>query len=103
MIQPCLMRERGCRAQADGQVVSCEGWAAADMVMTGFQLGWLAREAAEGAPGQLAELLRNGDPDLSICDAMGGRLYAALLSVYADYERVAPTNQSDTLTKDSKP
>lgn len=100
VLQPCLMQERGCRAQADGQLVSCDGWGAADMVLTGFQLGWLAREAATGAPGQLVELLRTGDPDLSISEAMGGRLYTALLDVYSIYAEAAPADRAGAPIED---
>jgi hypothetical protein len=81
-------------SQVDQAVSAFEGLTRSqiDTVMTGFRIGWLARETVEGA-----------DPDLSICDAMGGRLYDALLAAHADYEREAPTNQPDSLTRDSKP
>jgi hypothetical protein len=97
------MQERGCRAQADGQLANCEGWAAADLVLTGFTLGWLAHEAATGEPGQLAELLRNGDPDLDVSEAMGGRLYAALVSVFASYADQTGADLTDTDEEDPAP
>lgn len=83
-VQPCLLAGRGCGAQANGQPVSCSGWDAADLVMRGFQIGWLAREAANGAPGRIVAFARDLDANLDLYEELGPHLLAAIAEIVGD-------------------
>jgi hypothetical protein len=87
---PCLLSQRGCLAQAGENRVNCEGWEASDLVMLGFQLGWLARQAVDGDPDRIAAFLRDRDPNLELREELSPRLVEALHKVFGQSPIFAP-------------
>jgi hypothetical protein len=94
-----MLAPEGCRGLDPALDDNCRAWDAADVLLTGFKLGWLAN----GPPGALESFLRDGDPDLELSESLQGHLATAVLRVLGPPEDAAPEARdlaSDHLAED---
>jgi hypothetical protein len=89
-----MLAQEGCPGLDPALSDSCKGWDAADLVMTGFQLGWLAA----GSPEAMESFLRHRDPDLALYESLQGHLATVLIRVIGPID--APGAESRELAPD---
>jgi hypothetical protein len=81
-----MLPDAGCPGLDPALSDHCKAWDAADLLMTGFQLGWLAN----GPPEALESFLRDRDPNMELYERLEGHLATAVLRVLGPPEEAAP-------------